>query len=85
MSIGTRIPADHVQVEFQQGTVMRQPSPDFSPPVLTGMREPGTNYITIVTAPGPHNVQNPGVTGGIVPGANNRKQTPVPPLTRKGG
>jgi len=66
--------------------VERQPSPYFRPPMATGQREPGTNFITIITARGPHTTENPGVADGVVLGpGSNMKVSPVPPLTRKGG
>lgn len=79
----TRIPTDHTQVGFYQGSVIRTPSPFFAPPVPTGMQEPGTNWYTIVTAEGPHTTMTPGTRGGI---ANFKSATaPYQPLTRKGG
>lgn len=59
---------------YYTGTVARAPQPFFSPPVPTGMREPGTNYITIITAD--ENKVGPG---------SNMPVAPVAPLTRKGG
>ena len=46
-------PIVHRQVALTQGTVQRTPSPYFAPPVPSGMREPGTNFFTIITAHGP--------------------------------
>jgi hypothetical protein len=60
MALTSRIPTQHKQVLFTQSVVERAPSPFFAPPVPAYMREPGTNYITIVTAdtlPGAAKVQ----------------------------
>ena len=60
MDLTSRIPTQHKQVLFTQSVVERAPSPFFAPPVPAYMREPGTNYITIVTAdtlPGAAKVQ----------------------------
>jgi hypothetical protein len=60
MALTSRIPTQHTQIGFTQSQVMRAPSPFFAPPVPAYMREPGTNYITIVTAntlPGAAKVQ----------------------------
>ena len=60
MALTSRIPTQHKQIGFYQGEIMRAPSPFFAPPVPAYMREPGTNYITIVTAdtlPGAAKVQ----------------------------
>jgi hypothetical protein len=51
--------SQHKQVAFYQSTIARTPSPDFSPPVPAYMREPGTNWYTIITASGPHNLERP--------------------------
>jgi hypothetical protein len=81
----TRDVSQH-QMAYQLVTQLeRQYSPFFCPPVPAGMREPGTNYYTLVTADGPHTIEHPGIMGGITVHANNRKQNPVAPLTRKGG
>ncbi len=86
MSIATRIPAGHSQTTHLQGQVERSPEPYFSPPKPLGMREPGTNWITIVTAPGPHTTETPGGGPGGAPArANYNMAGPVPMLTRKGG
>jgi hypothetical protein len=51
------------------------------------MREPGTPWITIVTAPGPHDTEHPGIGMGmpVPPNKDWNNRYPVPPLTRKGG
>ena len=86
MALGlTRDVSQHQECYSFQTQIMRAPSPVFSPPVPSWMREPGTNFITIVTAEGPHTTQHPGTTGGRLVMANNRNQNPVVPLTRKGG
>ena len=88
MSIPHRIPADHKQISFTQSVVMRAASPYFAPPVPGFMREPGTNYVTIITAPGPHTTDTPGVVGGIPVKALSlafHPQGGQPPLTAKGG
>jgi len=60
MALTSRIPTQHTQIGFTQSQDKRAPSPFFAPPVPAYMREPGTNYITIVTAdtlPGAAKVQ----------------------------
>lgn len=49
----TRIPTEHKQTSYTQGTIQRSASPYFAPPAPVGMREPSTNYVTIITAPDP--------------------------------
>jgi hypothetical protein len=86
MSIPSRVPTDHKQVAHFQSVVMRAPSPFFTPPVPSGMREPGTNFITIITAAGPHTTEAPGIAAGFRPKpGSNMPVGSVPPLTRKGG
>lgn len=46
-------PMNHTETTFSQCTVARTPSPWFAPPVPSYMREPGTNYVTIITSEGP--------------------------------
>lgn len=55
----TRDLTEHKTVTFAQGSVVRSPSPVFAPPVPAYMREPGTNYYTLITAPGPHTTEHP--------------------------
>lgn len=56
----TRPITEHNQnTDAPQGTVMRSASPWFAPPVPSAMREPGTNYMTIITQPGPHDLERP--------------------------
>ena len=86
MAVGqTRDLTQHSQVEFAQGVIQRAPSPAFAPPNPRGMIEPGTNWLTIVTADGPHTTEHPGVNGGRLGMANYRAQDRIAPLTRKGG
>ena len=86
MAVGiTRDLSQHSQTTMYGTSIMRAPSPFFSPPFPTGMQEPGTNWYTIVTADGPHTVEKPGLAGGIRVSSNNRRQDPVRRLTRKGG
>jgi hypothetical protein len=85
VSIPTRIPTEHGQTGFYQGTIMRAPSPFFAPPYPSYMREPGTNYVTIITAPGPHTDDTPGVTGGKASFLAFHPQGAQQPLTHKGG
>ena len=86
MAVGmTRDVSQHRQTTMYATSIMRSPSPFFVPPVPAGMREPGTNWYTIVTADGPHTLEKPGLAGGIRVTSNNRRQDPVRPLTRKGG
>lgn len=42
----------HRQTTYTQGEIVRAPSIGFLPPVPAVMREPGTNYLTILTADG---------------------------------
>ena len=51
--MATRIPTEHKQVSYCPGQLQRTPSPYFGLPAVKGMREPGTNYISIITAPTP--------------------------------
>lgn len=82
----TRPVSQHKSVYSFVGSIMRAPSPFFAPPVPVGTAEPGrTNFVTIVTAQGPHTLEKPGLGGGITVGPNNYRQSPVAPLTRKGG
>jgi hypothetical protein len=85
--IGSRIPTEHKTVRFFPGQVQRAPSPAFAPPVPAYMREPGTNWYTLITANGPHTTETPGITGGKAAQAafNPAGASPQPPLTRKGG
>lgn len=83
--IGMVRPIEHKQVGFTQALLQRSPSPYFAPPVPSFMREPGTNYVTIITAPGPHTTEQPGVTGGKASFAAFHPQGGQPPLTSKGG
>jgi hypothetical protein len=49
----TRIPTGHaLTVGSRNNPVMRTGSPAFAPPKPTGMREPGTDYVTIISRPG---------------------------------
>jgi len=48
-----RIPTEHKTVSYRPGQLQRSASPYFNPPAARGMREPGTNYLTIITAPDP--------------------------------
>jgi hypothetical protein len=43
----------HTYTSWQQGQVVRAASPYFRPPRPAAVREPGTNYLTIVSAEGP--------------------------------
>jgi len=84
----TRPMSGHKESVFTQGVVMRTPSPFFAPPVASGMRNPGTMWTTIVTAPGPHDDESPGLGGGVQVPVNKNwaiRKTYPPPLTRKGG
>ena len=48
-----RIPTHHKQIaQAESAPLMRAPSPFFAPPVPSMMREPGTNYRTVLTATG---------------------------------
>lgn len=49
----------HTRTVHAVGQVERQPAWYFAPPVPAGMREPGTNWFTIVTAHGPHTTGHP--------------------------
>jgi hypothetical protein len=86
MGMTTRVPVEHGETVLNGAQIQRAPSPFFHPPVPSGMREPGTNYITIVTAAGPHTTEHPGIAAGFRPGPGaNAPVYSVPPLTRKGG
>lgn len=45
----TRPVSDHKQVVQQQGVIERTASPYFAPPVPAYMREPGTDYVTVIS------------------------------------
>ena len=49
----TRIPTEHTQTTQLTGDFYRSPSPYFAPPAPSGMREPYTNFFSIITAPDP--------------------------------
>ena len=51
------------------------------------MREPGTNWFTIITANGPHTTESPGITQGKAATAvfDPAGASPQAPLTHKGG
>ena len=87
MAVGlTRDVSQHTSTYDFTTNLERSGSEYFAPPVPVGMQEPGTNYLTIVTADGPHTLEKPGITGGITLHANNNTpSTGVAPLTRKGG
>lgn len=85
MAISSRIPTEHKQITFTQGQVMRAPNPYFAPPVPASMREPGTNYLTIITAPGPHTTEVPATGTGKADFAAFFPQGNQPMLTMKGG
>lgn len=48
------------QTTFTQFPVLRGGHPDMALPPFRGMREPGTNYVTTITAGGPRTIQNTG-------------------------
>ena len=51
--LGVNIPTCHKEVTYQgNGPLQRTPQPFFSPPVPAYMREPGTNYMSIITSHG---------------------------------
>jgi hypothetical protein len=52
MSLFSR-PMKHTQTTFRPGVIERPPALYFAPPAPAHMREPGTNYVTILTAEGP--------------------------------
>jgi len=43
-------PFRHTQTEWFQAPVQRFASPFFAPPMVSGAREPGTDYLGIITA-----------------------------------
>lgn len=47
-------PIHHTTTTHRQGKVVRTNSPDLFMPRARPMREPGTGYLTIITAKGPH-------------------------------
>lgn len=59
MSVPVSRPMHHTQTTHNPGTIERTPAWYFAPPMLTGMREPGTNYYTLITAHGPHTIEKP--------------------------
>ena len=73
----TRPLGQHTQTSYVQGQIMRAPSPWFAPPVPNPMREPGTNYLSIITAEGNKQVvSNAGLGPQIMINAEN-KQVPT--------
>lgn len=78
-------PMVHREVGFTQSPMMRASSPAFAPPIPVGEFVPHDNYLRIITAPGPHTTELPGVNGTLTVTANNYAQHPVGALTRKGG
>ena len=48
-----RIPTEHKTVSYRPGQLERPASPYFGFAPVKGMREPLTNYMTIITAPEP--------------------------------
>ena len=51
--LGVNIPTSHKQVTMTApAELVRTPSPWFAPPVPAYMREPGTNYMSIITSHG---------------------------------
>ena len=49
--LGHRIPKEHKTTSYRPGQLQRSASPYFGFAPVKGMREPGTNYLTIITAP----------------------------------
>jgi hypothetical protein len=66
-----RIPTEHKMVSYRSGQLQRSASPYFNPPAARGMREPGTNYLTIITAPEPLPVRH---LMNVVPARNQKKK-----------
>ena len=52
----TRDVSQHSITTHEPAAVMRSPSPFFAPPVPAYMREPGTNWFSIITADGGHHL-----------------------------
>ena len=51
--IACRIPTHHKEIsQGASAPLMRTPSPFFAPPQPSTMREPGTNYLSILTDQG---------------------------------
>jgi len=50
--IFTRPVSQHSQTELSQGALIRTASPAFVATPPSGMREPGTPYLTLLTSPG---------------------------------
>jgi hypothetical protein len=48
----TRDVSQHSQTQLSQGALMRTASPAFVATPPSGMREPGTPYLTLLTSPG---------------------------------
>ena len=59
MAVPMTRPIFHTQTTHSPGGIQRSPSPWFAPMPPTGEREPGTNYLRIITAPGPHTTEHP--------------------------
>jgi hypothetical protein len=51
--LNCRIPTHHKEVTMAASApLMRSPQPYFAPPVPSVMREPGTNYLSVLTSHG---------------------------------
>ena len=55
--IGIRRPFHHTTTTHYQGTMIRQKTPKLYVPNARPMREPGTNYLTYITANGPRTIK----------------------------
>ena len=59
MSVPVTRPLYHTQTTLVQYQIIRSPAWYFAPPVPSAMREPGTNFYTLITANGPHTTERP--------------------------
>jgi len=55
--IGIRRPFYHTTTTHYQGTMIREKTPKLYVPNARPMREPGTNYLTYITANGPRTIK----------------------------
>jgi len=82
--IPCRIPTHHKEVTFSpRGQLQRTPSVFFAPPVPAVMREPGTNFLSILTSNGVVTLAN-GQLENSTYVEDAQRQIPSQPIRRSG-
>ena len=82
--LNCRIPTHHKEVSYcPTGELVRTPITAFMPPVPGMMREPGTNYISILTSNGVITLANGQLENGMYV-ENAQTQVPTQPIRRSG-